>query len=170
MTLRRPIVALAFGIALGATSMAAAVDYPPPSGSVNANGRGVAVANGRVVFTGAVKSRAVLVIHDRLPADHPGAAMLRVGGREIQPRPYTPRPPFVSVRRVTIKKGTRRIYLTGQDVRVQVRARRMSLAGSGWFTLRLNGTGTHRVDTRRRVRWNPRRLLLVGNIQPPAAS
>ena len=92
-----------------------------------------------------------------------GAASLRVGGREVGVKPWAPSAPFTTVRRVSVKKGSQRFILSATDAWIQIRSPRMSLAGSGRFTLRFKGKGTHQIDSNQRVPWNGRRLLRVGD-------
>ncbi|MCB0873858.1 MAG: hypothetical protein H6531_05765 [Actinobacteria bacterium] len=163
MSLRVHGAAVLIGAALLATPVLADSGANAPFGIVNARGTGTAIASGQMVLVGVVRGPATIVIRDRVAEGDEGAASLRVGGREVGVKPWAPSAPFTTVRRVSVKKGSQRFILSATDAWIQIRSPRMSLAGSGRFTLRFKGKGTHQIDSNQRVPWNGRRLLRVGD-------
>lgn len=115
------------------------LDGRVPSAQVQTSGSGAITFAGRVVVNGTIPDRGTVQITDRA-----GDAQAHLGGDALA---------FNRRGRVTVRRASGILFVTGSNVQVRVQGTGLTFAAAGNGRARFLGTGTYRLNSGEEKAW-----------------
>ena len=112
-----------------------------PSAQVQTAGTGSITFVGRLVVNGTIPGRGIVSIWD-----FAGDADAHLAGQELK---------FNRRRKVTVRRASGILFVTGSNVRVQVLGAGLTFAAAGNGRARFLGSGTYRLNSGEETAWGP---------------
>ena len=128
-------------LAMAAPGPLRLLDGRIPSAQVQTTGSGAITFAGRMVVNGTIPDRGAVQITDRA-----GDAEAHLGGEALE---------FNRRGRVSVRRASGILFVTGSDVKVQVQGTGLSFAAAGNGRARFLGNGTYRLNSDEEKAWTP---------------
>lgn len=152
----RRVMAIAIAVMLVVPVLAQArtggrhmLDGRVPSAQVQTSGSGSILFSGRLVVNGTIPDRGTVQIRDRA-----GDAQAHLDGTALR---------FNRRGKVTVRRASGILFVTGSNVQVQVQGTGLTFAAAGNGRARFLGTGTYRLNSGEEKAWTSSWIKLAPN-------